>query len=238
MRAKLAGPLLFTLVLFVTFNTNATLLETDADQAKQWLFKVFLDDREIGFHDYRVVHKDGRTRVETSADFDVKVLFVNLYRYRHRNVETWDDNCLVDIDASTDANGKDFTVKGASGDDRLVVSSGLSEVSLTGCVMTFAYWNPEFLGSDQLLNAQTGEMESTSIVFAGEENLSIQGASIKARRYVVNTKRGPITLWYSADDLRWLALESFAKGGRKIRYEPQVIPGGLPQILKQALVSS
>ncbi len=193
------------------------------EQAR-WQFKVLLDNREIGSHQFTVSEEDGRQTIETEASFDVKVLFVNLYRYRHQNREVWQDNCLASINSVTDDNGKDFVVSGQAAGAYFRLSTVKTEKELPSCIMTFAYWNPAFLAADKLLNSQTGEYEDVTITKVGEEALKFNGQTIKAVRYIVDLDAGPITLWYAADDFRWLVLKSVAGGGRKIRYEPVTVP--------------
>lgn len=190
----------------------------------QWQFEVLLDEKKIGYHDFVLKQQGEKQTVETTARFDVKLLFVNVFRYRHQNTETWQDNCLTAISAETESNGKDFTVKGQTSGGEFQVNTQSASTDLPACVMTFAYWNPEFLSAKQLLNSQTGEYEDVEISKQGEETLSVNGQNIQAIRYGVDTKAGPLTLWYSAQDLRWLALESIVKGGRILRYEPVMIP--------------
>ena len=76
-----------------------------AIQEKSYDFKVFLGDKEIGFHKFMVTpHKD-QTYVNSEANFDVKFLFISAYTYLHQNSEVWKGNCLQAINATTDDNG-------------------------------------------------------------------------------------------------------------------------------------
>ena len=228
-------PVLIALCFFICFSgrMDASLIETKnnsthdihIDDVKEWQFKVLLDNREIGFHEFRVISNGQKRKVEANAKFNVKVLFVTVYEYIHNNVEMWDVNCLSSINSKTNDNGKGLVVQGVGDKDAFIVTNGAVETQLPVCVMTFAYWNPEFLKSSQLLNAQTGLLEPVTITPDGEEVFIFNGTAIPASRYVVDVKSGALTLWYSSIDSRWLALETVAKGGRIIRYEPMAIPG-------------
>ena len=223
---------LLILTLWLSAGTHANTLEdsglTLAQQREsslsEWRFKVFLDQREIGFHDFRVSILGEQLRMETTAEFDVKILFFNAYRYRHKNVELWNSDCLTALDSSTDANGDDFMISGAVNNGRFIVSDGTDTESLPPCVQSFAYWNPKFLNATNLLNSQTGELESVSINFEDEDVVQVNGTGINAHRYVIKAKAAAITLWYASADARWLALQSIDDNGRTIRYVPQVIP--------------
>jgi hypothetical protein len=207
------------LFLFYVASANANL----AEQAR-WEFEVLLDEKRIGYHDFNVSEVDGVQTVTTEARFDVKLLFVNVFSYRHKNTEVWRDNCLTSISAETASNGKDFIVRGQADAETFRMRSGSLDNELPACIMTFAYWNPEFLRADQLLNSQTGEYENVSVVIEGEEVLAVKGQDIQAIKYSLSLAAGPISLWYAADDHRWLALESIVKGGKVLRYEPVILP--------------
>ena len=206
----------------------ATSVAANASQSSQWQFKVLLDNREIGTHHFTVSETDGRQTIQTNASFDVNVLFVNLYRYRHQSIEVWQDGCLRSINSETDANGKSFLVEGnlvagQTNDNYFQVNTASAEKELPPCIMTFAYWNPIFLDEDKLLNSQTGIYEDVTITRVGEESLQLNGEAVVAVKYLIDLKAGPITLWYSANDFRWLALESVAAGGGILRNEPLTI---------------
>ena len=213
----------FFFIFLLTVNAAAS-----PSQSSQWQFKVLLDNREIGTHHFTVSESNGRQTIQTDASFDVNVFFVNLYRYRHQSTEVWQDNCLRSIDSVTDANGKPFLVEGnlvagQAKDNYFQVNTANAEKELPPCIMTFAYWNPAFLAEDKLLNSQTGIYEDVTITRIGEESLQLDGEAVAAVKYLIDLKAGPITLWYSANNFRWLALESVAAGGRILRYEPLTI---------------
>jgi hypothetical protein len=90
--------------------------------------------------------------------------------------------------------------------------------TLTGCVMTFAYWDPDFLQRSQLLNTQTGEYVDVTAQLIGYDELTVRGEPVPANRYRLTSEELSIDLWYSMDE-QWLALETLADGGRRLRYE-------------------
>ena len=198
----------------------------DTGAELEWKFQVFLDKKEIGYHDYRVSQDGTERQVDTEAQFDVKVLFIKAYSYRHQNTETWSDECLTAITAKTDANGDDFLVRGSRSGDAFSVDNGKEQSTLPGCVMSFAYWNPALLQQDRLLNAQTGEYQDVEIREGDLRTFEVDGERIIAQQYDLVLDNGTISVWYSTDNQRWVALDAPAKGKRRIRYEPISVPSG------------
>ena len=126
-------------------------------------FQVYLDDKPIGEHSFRIAEGGDTTRVSSRAAFDVDFLFINAYRYRHNSNEVFRDGCLAEIDASTDDNGKRFQVEGSTVGDAFRIERKDGTEQAPGCVKTFAYWDQSFLEQRRLLNPQTGDLEDVRV---------------------------------------------------------------------------
>jgi len=201
----------------LTFTSHVPAQERGSKIAS-WAFNVYLNDKKVGKHLFRVSETGGLKQVLSEASFNYKILFISAYRYEHNAAERWSGNCLVEFDANTNANGKRIRVSGEQTSLGFRVERGDVPVDLPECVMTFAYWNRAFLDQTRLLNPQTGEYVDVHVEKVGDESLEIRGESVAATRFRLTAKEVDLSLWYSTDD-EWLALESVAKGGRIIRYE-------------------
>lgn len=190
-----------------------------ASAEREWRFRVLLDGSEVGTHTFRVAERDGERRVESDARFAVKLLFIDAYTYAHEARERWRGNCLAELEARTDDNGKRIAVRGASNGAKFEVEVPRG-VQLPACVMSFAYWNAAMLEQPRLLNVQTGELTDVRIEPLGEETVRVRGAATNARRYAVHAPKFRIDLWYAAGE-NWVQLESRTESGRMLRYEIQ-----------------
>lgn len=206
------------LVLFSIFFCLPALAEVQHDASSAWNFNVYIDDKKVGTHLFEVTDAGEQKRVQSVADFRVKVFFISAYSYQHTNTERWEDNCLLEFNANTRINGKQTQVSGASSDGGFTVHKEAAQQLLPSCVMTFAYWNPAFLQQKRLLNPQTGEFVDVNVELLGSEYLDVRGQQVAAERYKVTGRNIELLLWYSPDD-EWLRLESVAKTGHIIRYE-------------------
>ena len=190
----------------------------EAESKRVWNFEVSLDGKPIGYHRFEVTRDGDRQEVNSDASFDVKVLFVNAYRYRHSNREVWSADCLNGFSADTSVNRKQLKVQGSREDGLFVVDDGSGPVELGECVMSFAYWNSRFLQQSQLLNPQSGEYLDVEVELLDRDFINVRGVPVMANAYRVSGGTMALTVWYSDDD-DWLALESVAKGGRILRYD-------------------
>lgn len=182
-------------------------------------FQVFLDDKPIGEHSFRIANGGDSTRVSSRAAFDVDFLFINAYRYRHNSDEVFRDGCLTEIDASTDDNGQRFSVEGSVVGDAFRIERNDGTQQATGCVKTFAYWDRGFLEQRRLLNPQTGDFEAVQVQPKGSDRVAVEGGrEVPAQRYALTTDELTIDVWYN-DDLGWVGLESDTGKGRRIIYK-------------------
>ena len=133
-----------------------------AQPEQQYLFDVWLGDQRIGTHEV-TVSGDQAQRVESEARFEVKALFLTLYRYEHVATEHWQGDCLSEFSSRTRDGGTDYRVSASATDaGTLAISSWEDDEkreSREDCAASFAYWNPELLDRQALLNSQTGTVE-------------------------------------------------------------------------------
>ena len=216
-RTLVATSLLFAPLYLSPIHASDAIPEEIAS-GNAWRFKVFLDDKEIGYHHFFVAEHAGVKQLKSVADFEYKLLFVRLFHYQHENSEIWSGDCLQSINSRTDANGESFRVDGRREAGEFRVDSSTGEATLPECVMSFAYWNPKFLEQSTLLNTQDGEFLEVEISSPVFEELEVLGESRPSYRYRLAAGALNLDLWYSTDR-EWLALESEVRGGRTLRYE-------------------
>lgn len=213
-RHKPARIAITLLAMIACLFTAAT---ASANPGDEWRFRVYLDDKHIGYHNFRLTPAGDAQALESAADFKVRFLMLTVYRYLHASTELWESGCLRRIYASTDDNGELSVVRGVTRDDNLVVQTSDGSAEMSGCVRTFAYWDRNFLKGKRLLNVQTGEYVDVEVEPLGETVLEVRGKPVPARGYRLLADDVAIDLWYSTND-RWLALQSTTDGGHKLRY--------------------
>jgi hypothetical protein len=186
-----------------------------------WNFTVLLDGKPIGQHRFTLTTVGDQRELKSEATFDVRFFGFSAYRYRHDDTERWKGDCLVSMDAKTNDDGKASSVQARLQGDALSVQTTQGQAMLSGCVMSFAYWNPAMLKQAHLLNAQTGSFETVKIEALGNGQVQAKGQTVDARHYRLTGPEQPIDLWYAPDGA-WLGLESAVSGGkRKLVYRLQ-----------------
>lgn len=187
------------------------------DGTRNWNFRVYLNQDPIGYHNFAVVTHGDTHDLKSLAHYMVKVLFINAYHYDHQATESWGGNCLHRLESSSDDDGTIYTVHGQGDEHGFNVDTNKGHYSVSGCAMTFAYWNPVMLQQTHLINPETGEDVAVTISHTGEDLVQVRHAPVHAQRYHLHSAKLEIDLWYS-DQGEWLALESALEKGRRLRY--------------------
>ena len=188
-------------------------------QAKEWAFNVYLDKSKIGTHTFTF----DDNKLVSKAKFNVKVLFIEAYKYDHISKEQWQNDCLSNIDVNTTEDKVNTLVKGKKAASGFEISDGKISQTLPECVMPFAYWNPKILEQSKLLNPQNAEYLDTTFTKIGNENMSVKGKPTETIRYKLTgalngVKKLNIELWYNQNN-EWVALKSITPEGYNIFYK-------------------
>ena len=210
----------FIKTLTIGFTLLLVYSQALATTDKEWKFKVFLSDNEIGEHTFKVKSENESTLVDIKADFDVYFLFINAYNYKHTNKEIWKDACLHSVRSVTNDNGDIQFVSGDNNGDNLEIETHAGAKNASGCIKSFAYWDPSFLKGQKLLNTQTGEVMQVRTEFIGRTPVNVRNDNTVANQYRVHTDEFTVDLWYS-DENEWLSLLSTTIDGSVLRYEIQ-----------------
>ncbi|WP_295525869.1 DUF6134 family protein [uncultured Pseudacidovorax sp.] len=185
----------------------ALVLPLGAWAQQVWSFEASLDGKPIGQHVFTLETQDGGGRsLRSEARFDVKLLGITVYRYRHQAQERWQGDCLKSLTADTDDNG-----------DKLAVRLEPGDPLLAGCAMSFAYWNRAILKQRELLNAQTGKLEAVRIEPLPAGSIDVRGQSVEAQRWRIVALKQRIDLWYDGSG-RWVGLDGTLEGGKLLSY--------------------
>ncbi len=212
-RLNLVGALIG--VAAVTGLSLAGTLRAALPGAEQIAFEVLRDGGSIGHHRVSFRRESGDLHVEIDIRLEVKLLFLTVFRYRHRNNEVWRDGRLVAIDTETDDDGEAFWLRGRAMKYGFVVEGSSGRFLAPADVMPTSYWNPRTVERTRLLDTQRGRLIRVEIAPSGLETIAMAGRPVEARRYKVT---GDLTLdlWYTAAG-EW-AKTTFEARGAEVAY--------------------
>jgi len=207
----------------LSFTSYAILKNEKAESKKNWHFIAYLDNTEIGYHDFEVNISESETTVKTQAEFDVTFMFIPVFKYEHSNLEIWNNGCLVKLNSTTNNDGENLFVNLSNIDGLIHIETPGNKLSKSDCVRSFAYWDADLIKSKVLMNTQSGELLDVTHKFIGPEKVLINDKLVDTQRYQLKgkDKQGidiDINLWYNTNN-QWVALESRLENDRILRYQ-------------------
>jgi hypothetical protein len=199
------------IVSFLLATSQVVTAELEGASSRFLDFDVFLNDREVGQHQFELLQRGESTEVSSTMALDFKVFKIKRVKYLHQANEIWQSGCLVSLQSQTDKQGNAFAIEASTYEAGLVVQRPKETETLTGCVRGFAYWNPQWLQGDNLLNAETGINVPVVISSQISEKDSITHIKIASAKF-------DIDLQYDAAG-EWLSLETELLIGGILRYQ-------------------
>lgn len=199
-------------------------------QAQNWQFDVWVDERMLGTHSFDLAPlADDGYQIASRADLEARILFIKAFDYQHRSDEIYKQGCLQQLRSNTVSGAERYQVAAVTAADtpqqglRITTNSNQQDLlpsqNLSGCLMSFAYWDRRMLTQTQLINSQTGQL--TPVVIS--KGVADEYAGVDAQSYELTSVAGSeqrmlIRIWYERNGLHWIGLESLLDNGKTLRY--------------------
>ena len=187
--------------------------------AKEFNFKVLLNDKDIGHHRFSVEDQT----VNSDAAFDVKLWIIPAYKYRHKATETNFNGCLTSLQSETQDGADNFALKTIEATPNFKILVNQKEITHASCMQTFRYWDINFTQQKTAINPQDGKLFTLNFTHDGTEPINSLGKSIRANKYTLKALEGQdekfhIELWYHPETQAWLQLKSYVKDDNVLTY--------------------
>lgn len=171
-------------------------------------FDVVRGGESIGTHKVEFRREGDNLTVEIAIDLTVRLAFIPVFRYSHRNTEVWRDGKLLRLDSATDDDGTKYRVSAEATAEGLKVTDagGRSYIAAPDTIPT-SYWNMALLERRELLNTQDGTMMPVKI---DSQLGSADGAT--HYRLIKGDDATPIDVWYDSQRKVWSKLRFSARG--------------------------
>jgi len=196
-------------------------------------FAVWRNGENIGRHVLTFAQKGGSQVVTIDSDITVRAMNLVAYRYVHHGSEVWAGEQLQSLQATTEDNGRKFSVTAQHTGSHLKVehtttgpvsaaatdgfqAPDLLREMLPASLMPTSQWNIRQVKQTALLNTQYGTVSKVKVVPGNRETIQTSTRSLEATRY---TYSGDLRmdLWYD-DRARWVKGIFVAFDGSMIEY--------------------
>lgn len=178
-------------------------------------FSVWREGSEIGSHTLRFTQSGSETIVDIDIDLVVKLLFIPVYDYKHRNQERWQSGQLASFQSETDDNGDPFRVDATSDSTQIIAKTLDSEFEHPLDRRPSTYWHKNFLSQTTWIDTQKGSSVNCQLLESGAQTIDVMGRSVETQHFKLGGDL-KLDLWYLGND--WVKLTFEGEDGSIIEY--------------------
>ncbi len=181
-------------------------------------FEVVRLGEVIGHHRYEF-HRNGRElEVLIDVEVAVRLLYVTVYRFRHRAREVWRGGRLVALTSTTHDDGSDFELEVREQGSGMTVRSNGRDASAPLDLVPTSLWNRAAVARMRLLNSIHGAVMPMSVETLGVAEVEASGRSLRAEGFLLDARPDfRREVWYGGNgELLRVRLEG--KDGTPVTY--------------------
>ncbi|TMJ28116.1 MAG: hypothetical protein E6G95_09425 [Alphaproteobacteria bacterium] len=204
----------------VLLATGAAASAADDPYPSRISYAIYRGGQQVGRHIVTFENKGPIRLVTAACEIEVRSLGVIAYRYLHRSREEWNGEQLQALRATTDDNGKQFTVSVERRGGVLVVERTAPASMPTAAMADQAYRGPDVsrqsLPANLLPTSGWNTVARVRVTPAGQETVRMPSGSVPATRYRYT---GDLRMEQWFDDRgRWVKGTFTAFDGSTIEY--------------------
>lgn len=186
-----------TILFFISITVPC--LTGQAQASEQDLnFDVLCNGEKIGNHQI-IFEKHGEDlNVSIQTDVEVKIMFVPVYKFHHKSMETWKNGQLVGLYSKTNDDGTLHQLSLGRQNNVLSGTSDGKEISITRDILPASLWHPKIINSLSLLNTLEGHEMKIAVHHIGQEIMTTDKGTQPADYYKL-TGELERELWFDKD---------------------------------------
>jgi hypothetical protein len=168
------------------------------------VFDILRNGTPIGTNTIEIDRQDDTTTVKIATNIAVTVMFIEAYRYEHTCTEIWKAGQLVSFSSRTNDNGTKHAIEVTPKQDKLSIEVNGKRSEVPKTVAPASLWTKAVINQPELFEPANGKRLQVKVKDLGEEAVSVNGVTRKARHYKLTDKSGKNferDLWFEGDTL-------------------------------------
>jgi len=200
---------LIFLTLFIFITQEASSNDFVLPKNQEIKFEIIRKNKNIGYHNILFQKDNDILNVNIDVNIAVKISFLTIYKYSHKNQEQWKNNQLYKISTNSITNSKKkYLVKGKQKKEFFEFYGVNNKRTTNKNVIPISYWNKELINKKEFLDTQKGILRKFKIEFLGIKNIIFNNNKVKTEKYEIEVLTKHITdekpfpfiyLWYTKE---------------------------------------
>ena len=200
----------FLVIILILFTLPLLAQIFPIPEDKEVNFDVIRKNKVIGNLTMKFIVNEENIILHSVLDIEVKVLFIQAYKFFQETKETWRENNFISIDGFTDfEDDREYKIEGIDEDGYFRVTGMDGLLELDEKIIPLNYWNKQMLKEEEVFDTQKGIVRKIEVEKLKDEQININNTKIKADKFIFNASKNPkdkgpfpeYTLWYYNDEL-------------------------------------
>jgi len=183
-------------------------------------YRIERKGKTVGKHTVKVWPAASNTgedfSVSVKSNIRITILKVPVFKLEFKSAEQWKNGTLQSISATTLQNDETTTVSATKTESGYTLMNNGETTQISTPIFTSNHWHAGVIGSDQIFNTLTGNLNKVEIASLGVETLDLPGGKKQATKFRYSGEL-QIDAWYGEDG-RWLQLAFKGSDGSEIKY--------------------
>jgi hypothetical protein len=208
-------------ILFLIISINAAAHVNHYEKYNYLEYELFRNDKIIGYHKYNFIRNGNNLSVNSTVEFKIRKLGVDLYNYFAESEEIYKNDEFHSFSSKTKQNKKDKYVNISLKDEKNLLIDGSSYKGLASKDFIIGtWWNHEIIKTKAQISAISGRIIEQKVNFVGKETIKIGNKKFEALHFNFSSSDDTLSekkklntdIWYEEGTYLWLKA-SFDKQG-------------------------
>jgi hypothetical protein len=214
---------ILSITLFFAISTQSFSHEDHYQNLNSLEYELFRNNKLIGYHNYKFEQNKEYLKVESTIEFKISKLGVDLYKYDAVSEENYKNKQLIKFTSRTNQNKKLKNTKINYDEikDKLIITGSKNNLISPKEYPVGTWWNHEIVQAKAQISAISGRIIEQKVTFLGKEKINLYGKNYDALRFNFSSsdkstpekKKLNTDVWYDEDTKLWLKA-AFDKTGR------------------------
>ena len=177
-------------------------------------YELFRNNKKIGLHEYFFVRKNEKLEVNSTVNFKITKLGVDLYKYFAKSTEIYKIGVFDSFKSETIQNKKNkyVNISLSNNKEDLIIDGSSYKGSASQKFIVGTWWNHEIIKSKAQISAISGRIIEQNVNFIGKEKIKLNGTEYNALRFnfsssdksLPDKKKLNTDIWYEEDTYLWV----------------------------------
>ena len=208
-------------ILFLIISINAAAHVNHYEKYNYLEYELLRNNKIIGYHKYNFIRNGNNLSVNSTVEFKIRKLGVDLYNYFAESEEIYKNDEFHSFSSKTKQNKKDKYVDISLKDEKNLLIDGSSYKGLASKNFIIGtWWNHEIIKTKAQISAISGRIIKQKVSFVGKETIKIGNKKFEALHFNFSSsdntlpekKKLNTDIWYEEGTYLWLKA-SFDKQG-------------------------